>query len=150
MNNLRSLHMYKILLACKHQEQDGTSIINDMYSKQKWRYHLKSATAFEHTILWILPALASQDFFQEQCTMDVTYGGEHLKETRVSYKYMGSAGGTGIYHTWIGLQQHIISIFLSLVPQAIPLRGVYAPSNQFLQLGIVRPRARVVKLLEQP
>ena len=51
MNNLRSLHMYKRLLTRKHQEQDGTFVINDMYSKQMWRDHLKSAMAFEHTFL---------------------------------------------------------------------------------------------------
>ena len=45
------IHMYKILLAHKHQEQDGTSVINDMYSKQTWRDRLKYTMAFEHTIL---------------------------------------------------------------------------------------------------
>ena len=51
MKILISLHMYKILVTRKHQEQDGTSIINDMCSKKMWRYHLKSATTFEHTVL---------------------------------------------------------------------------------------------------
>ena len=65
MKNLRSFHMYKRLLTHKHQEQDGTYVINDMYSKQTWRYHLKSTTTFEHTFLWICPTLGSQYFFQE-------------------------------------------------------------------------------------
>ena len=65
MNNLRSLHMYKILLKRKHQEKDSTFVINDMYSKQMWRDHLKTYMAFEHTVLWIFPTLASQYFFQD-------------------------------------------------------------------------------------
>ena len=39
--------MYKILLTRKHQEQDGTSVINDMYSKQTWRDHLKYTMVFD-------------------------------------------------------------------------------------------------------
>ena len=57
--------MYKILLTRKHQEQDDTSVINDMYNKKIWRDHLKSAMTFEHIVLWIRPTLASQYFFQE-------------------------------------------------------------------------------------
>ena len=49
----------------KHHEKYGTSFINDMYSKKMWRDHLKSTMAFEHTVIWIRPVLASQNFFQE-------------------------------------------------------------------------------------